>query len=150
MAQTFPLQVLFDLASSKLEEEARALLEMKAQWQQAESKLRQLQGYEEEYRNRLHHSAKGGFSVSLLRDYQVFLAKLAAAVQQQENEVERNKQRWHEQYSVWQAADRQLQAYTVLQNRFRHQLNVKENRLEQKELDEWARKFFHQNQPKDH
>lgn len=150
MAQTFPLQVLFDLASSKVEEEARTLMELKSQWQQAENKLRQLQGYEEEYRNRLHHTAKGGFSVSLLRDYQVFLAKLAAAVQQQEAEVERGKQRWHEQHAVWQAADRQLQAYTVLQSRFQHQRTVKENRLEQKELDEWARKFFYQNQSKDH
>ncbi len=150
MAQQFPLQVLYDLASSKLEEEARTLMELKAQWQQAEGKLRQLQGYEEEYRTRLHHSAQGGFSVSLLRDYQTFLAKLASAVQLQESEVERCKLRWQDQYGVWQAADRQLQAYTVLQTRFQQERNARENRLEQKELDEWARKFFYQHQQKDH
>lgn len=142
MTQRFSLQTLLELSEQRLDDAARELMELKRVWIQAEEKLQQLRSYEGEYRSRLHQSAHGGFSVTLLRDYQVFLGKIAQAISLQEEEVVRCRLRWQEQETVWREADREVQAYGVLRSRYMQQLRVQEGRREQKDMDEWAGKSF--------
>ena len=53
MAKPFHLQPLVNLAEDKSQAAAQALARLKQAWQEAENKLQQLQGFLDEYNQRL-------------------------------------------------------------------------------------------------
>ena len=88
MAPAFRFQFLLEQAQEKSDKAARLMAEVKAQWQGAEQKLLQLQQFVDDYRQRFGAAQATGLSVGQWRDYQLFMAKLDAAVKQQAGEVE--------------------------------------------------------------
>lgn len=138
MARRFPLQTLLDLTRDNAEAAARTLHTLKGQWYEAEEKLRQLLQYEDDYRSRLQQSSQRGISVSEVRNFQQFLAKLQVAIVQQREEVERCKHRWEQGQLVWQQHKQKLNAYDTLSERHRKNQLSAESRQEQREQDELA------------
>jgi flagellar FliJ protein len=139
MAKPFHLQPLINLAEDRSQAAAQALARLKQAWQDAESKLHQLQGFLDEYNQRLHQQAQTGFSISQLRDFQAFIFKLELAIRSQAEEVERCRVRWQQGQEEWQAREREVKAYQTLRQRHDEAERKSEERLDQRLQDEFAR-----------
>ncbi len=146
MPRRFPLQSLLDVAQGHADDAAKRLHALRAKWQEAEEKLRQLMGYRDDYRARLLGSTRQGLSVTFLRDYQLFLDKLELAIRQQQAEVAQCKNRWETGQREWLAQQRKLKAYGTLAQRHERSEERREARKEQRELDEFAAKIFERSQ----
>lgn len=142
MPRRFPLKPLVDYTQDQTDDAAKRLALLKAHWQAAEDKLQQLTLYRQEYQDRLAHSAQCGMSVSALRDYRAFLAKLDAAIAQQKDEVARCQGSWEQGKEAWLAQRRKLKAYQTLEQRHHTREARREAKQEQKEQDESARHSF--------
>ena len=140
MARRFPLQVLLELTRDHADSSARTLSALKGQWLGAEEKLRQLQQYEGEYRARLLQSTEKGMRVTEIRNFQQFLVKLAVAIVQQREEVERCKGRWEQGQEDWLQHKRKLNAYDTLSERHRKKELQVESAQEQRDQDELSSK----------
>ncbi|WP_028451896.1 flagellar export protein FliJ [Chitinilyticum aquatile] len=136
MAQ-FRFAFLLQLARDEREDAARAMQEAQARWLTAQGKLDQLEGYRTEYRSRLTGQTGGGMTVAQWRDYQLFLAKLDVACQQQREEIARLQQRYDDLRLVWLEKERKVKAFEALEQRHHQNEQLKENRREQKMLDDF-------------
>ncbi|MGD9788686.1 MAG: flagellar export protein FliJ [Sulfuricellaceae bacterium] len=150
MAKPFHLQPLVEYTQNQTDEASKRLALLKAQWQMAEDKLRQLVAYREEYQGRMARSAQVGMSVSALRDYQAFLGKIDTAIEQQKQEVARCQQSWEAGKEEWMAQRRKLKAYQTLEQRHYARESQREAKQEQKEQDESARHAFSRHRSKNH
>ena len=139
MAKQFHLQPLVELTEERSQAAARALAKLKQAWQLAETKLEQLKGYLEEYRQRLQRQTEVGFSISQWRDYQAFIAKLELAIKAQADEVERCRARWEAGQVEWLAREREVKAYHTLRQRHDLAERRSEERQDQRLQDEFAR-----------
>lgn len=146
MAKPFRLKALVGLAEDRSEEAARALARLKQVWQLAETKLEQLKGYLEEYRQRLQQQTQSGFSIAQWRDYQAFIAKLENAIKLQTEEVERCRLRWELGQREWQEREREVKAYQTLQTRHEEAERKQEERQDQRLQDEFASQAHRRNQ----
>jgi len=149
MAKRFPLQPLHDLASDRLDAAARRLAELKQRWQVEEEKLGQLFGFRDEYRRRLGDSGTSGMDMTRMRDFHAFIGKIETAIRKQSAEVERSKGEWEDGQKAWLEERRKLKTYDVLKDRHLRAERYQENRVEQREQDEHARKATAARQEKD-
>lgn len=142
MARRFTLQPLHALAQDRVEAATQRLAMLKTHWQQQEAKLRQLEQFRGEYQCRLADAIRGGMDMTRMRDFQVFIGKIETAIRQQNAEVARAKQHWEDGQRAWLEERRKLKTYDVLKDRHVKAEQVREGRVEQRELDEHARKGY--------
>lgn len=97
-----------------------------------------LEGYLQEYRDRLQQGSEQGMRVSDLVNFQTFIAKLTNALEQQQRALfmsERNLDRVREQ---WREANRRMKSFEILLKRRRTAAQLAETRREQREMDAYA------------
>lgn len=140
MARKFPLQTLLDLSQSHADVAAKSLMVLKVRWHEAEEKHRQLLAYRESYRERLRDWAGNGTSATALRDFQLFMNKLDTAIKLQQEEVARCQARWNAGQQEWLRQRGKVKAYGALSVRHKRAEEKREERVEQKEQDEFANK----------
>lgn len=131
----FRFAFLLQRAEELREEAAKVMQKSQANWLTAQSKLEQVEAFRQEYRNRLTSSQ--GMSVTQWRDYQLFLGKLDVATQQQADEVKRQELRYQTARAQWQECDKKVKAFEALHERHLLAEQKRENRDEQKLLDEF-------------
>jgi flagellar FliJ protein len=135
---TFRLQILIDYAQERSKDAAQELRRVRLKWAHEEQKKQQLEGYLEDYRNKLTGAATVGMAVSMLMDFRRFIAKLELAIRTQSEEIFRCRQQWEIAQKLWKERERELKAYLALRKRHELEEQAKENRQEQKLLDEFA------------
>lgn len=140
MPRRFPLQALYDLAHEAVDAATQRMAILKKHWQLQEDKLKQLQGFQVEYQQRLGAAMQQGLDMAAMRDYQIFLRKIDVAIKQQVIEVARAKSQWENGQTAWLEARRKLKTYEVLSRRHQQAQNIIDSRLEQREQDEYARR----------
>ena len=140
MARAFRLQVLLDLARDRLETATRELQRLGIALSGAQGKLDQLQAYEAEYAAGLGTRLAAGMTTHQFNDYNLFLGKLARAIQAQAEEVGRRRGAWEEEHARWLSLRQRQQALGVLAQRHDAAELAIEARREQKEQDEFALK----------
>ncbi|WP_028455146.1 flagellar export protein FliJ [Chitinilyticum litopenaei] len=133
----FRFAFLLDLARDERETAARAMQEAQGRWLTAQGKLDQLDQFRTEYRARLAGQSQGGMTVAQWRDYQLFLAKLDAACEQQQKEISRLLQLYEQSRTAWQECERKVNAFETLQLRHEQKELQREAKYEQKLLDEF-------------
>ena len=141
MPRRFTLEPLRNLAHDRVDAATQRLATLKAKWQQEETKLGQLRQFDAEYQKRLGEAIRLGMDMTRMRDFQVFIRKLETAMQQQTHEITRAKVAWEEGQRVWLEERRKAKTYDVLKGRHLKAEQHQENRLEQREADEHARKM---------
>lgn len=134
----FRLQVLLDLAHRRLDAATAELQRLRGNWQGAQDKLDQLKNYEAEYAATLEKHLAAGIAVPQLNDYRLFLAKLAAAVLAQMEEVKRRQKLWETEHASWLVLRQKQQALEVLGERHLAAEAMVESKREQKQQDEFA------------
>ncbi len=128
------------LMSETERECAQQLGALQARLLEAEQRCQELKRYLSEYHTAFHRRARDGIGVSGMRDYQIFIARLGEAVQQQDGVVtqlrgdcERARAEWRE------AAVRKSAVNKVIEHARAEELQV-EARHQQREADERAQR----------
>ena len=109
---------------------------------EAEAKLRELSRYHVDYAKSFHRQAAGGLMSSSLRDFQVFLARLAEAAKQQEHIVARAREDLAAETHRWQDAARRAKALGLVVDRWRGEERSEIDRREQRDTDERAQRLL--------
>ncbi len=120
------------------QQEAQRLGAAQRRLADAEAKLAELQRYHAEYQQSFSRQATAGSSGMALRDFQVFLARLAEAVKQQEYFVTRATEDVAAQTRDWQQAARRAKGLGLVVERWRVEERVVQERRDQQETDERA------------
>ena len=142
MPRRFPLQPLLDLANERVDAATQRLALLKQRWQLQEDKLNQLHTFQAEYRQRLADTLQRGVEMASVHDFRAFLQKLELAIRQQQLEVQKAKFNWEEGQHAWMEERRKLKTFDVLKQRHERGETQRENRLEQRDQDEYARNSF--------
>lgn len=145
MAQ-FRLQILIDHAEERSSQAARELKHLRLRWNQEEHKKNQLEEYLLDYRERLSLSATQGINMTVMMDFRRFISKIELAITTQEEEIKKCKLQWEDAQRIWQECERELKAYKALRTRHEQAELVKENRRDQKMLDEFAQNIHRRQQ----
>lgn len=142
MATPSALETLIELATTETEEAAKRLgLAVKAA-ADTESKLKLLQDYRTEYADRFQANMKVGFTAAGYRNFQVFLDKLDTAIAGQEHVVTEARKRVEERRAAWQAGERKRMSYGTLAARAKEEQQQRENKRDQKAMDEHAARQY--------
>ncbi|MDK2123792.1 flagellar export protein FliJ [Parachitinimonas caeni] len=149
MARKFQYAFLLQLAQDRSDDAADVMRAAKARWDLSQQKLAQVQAYRDEYRNRFAASSQLGISVVQWRDFQLFLARLDAAVEAQAGEVQRCAEGFEQARLAWLEQQKQVKAFETLEMRHDQRLLALENKREQKQSDESAGKMYRQVQTQD-
>mgnify|MGYP000468691340 CR=1 FL=1 len=142
MPRRFPLQPLLDLANDRVDAATQRLALLKQRWQLQEDKLKQLFAYQAEYRQRLADTLQQGVDMASVHEFRAFLQKLELAIRQQGLEVQKAKFTWEECQQAWLEERRKLKTFDILRERHERGETHRENRLEQRDQDEYARNGF--------
>lgn len=150
MAQPFSLQPLLDVMQTRADEATRQLGRLIAAEQNQRSRLQMLEQYREEYAQRLREATAGGITRLILRNYQDFLARIDEAIAQQRVVVNNSEHSTRAGQNHWQTQNTRLKAIDTLSQRHDARERYRENRQEQKLLDEFStRKFGEEKPPED-
>lgn len=124
----------------------RALRVLKQQEEEARRRLQELEGFRQEYRDRLVHSVAGGMRIHMMRDYHAFLAKIEQAIRHQTEAVKEAHGRWEAAHKQWLAERQKVKAYEVLAQRHHKRELHRAERRDQRLTDEHAAKaVLHRN-----
>lgn len=142
MAQSFPLQTLLELMQSRTDEATRKLGQLIAAEQSQRSRLQMLEQYREEYAQRLREATAEGVTRLILRNYQDFLARIDEAIGQQHLAVESSERSTKAGQAQWSSQNKQLKAIDTLSLRHDARERYRENKQEQKLLDEFSSRKY--------
>jgi flagellar protein FliJ len=132
-----PVQAMF---SSDEKGRARELGAAQQKLDAATARLAELRKYHDDYLNSFARQARDGRGVSALRDFQVFLARLNLAVQQQEQIVVQARDDLAAHTSRWQLAARKSKALDTVVGRWQGEERLVDERQDQKQTDERAQR----------
>ena len=140
MKKSKRMQPVLRVAETK---EQRAAIELgKAQnnLQTQMHRLSELQNYQSEYLSRFQQSGQNGMDINTMQSFRSFLAKLAAAVEQQLQTVKIARDVVEKRKQQWFATRGRVKIYTNVITRFVNDENKQEEKREQKETDERAQR----------
>ncbi|HRH81164.1 MAG TPA: flagellar export protein FliJ [Thiobacillaceae bacterium] len=142
MAKEFPLQPLLEYSQHRMDSAERTLLMLKQREEKERQRLRDLLDYRREYQDRLSGNSAAGMPIHLLRDYQVFLAKVGQAIHQQEQAVDQAHARWQQAHEHWLSQRQKVKAYETLAQRHHNAEMQRLEKRDQRISDEQAVKRF--------
>lgn len=138
MATNSALETLIELATNQTDEAAKRLGRAIRTCEDTEQKLTMLLQYRDEYEARFKAGMINGITAAGYRNFQLFLEKLDLAIEGQEKIVQDAKQRIVSERSSWQSCERKRMSYDTLATRAQQVEQRKENKRDQKLMDEFA------------
>ena len=149
MAQTFPLQTLLELMQNRTDEASRKLGQLITAEQSQRSRLQMLEQYRDEYAQRMREAAAEGITRLILRNYQAFLARIDEAIEQQRQAVQNSELSTKAGQTEWRNQNTKLMAIDTLSSRHDARERYRENKQEQKILDEFSSRKYSTPDPND-
>lgn len=140
MNQNTALDTLRELAEKDVETAALRLGEMRKGFQQAEEQLNMLINYQFEYRNNLNDTLSQGIASTRWQNYQQFIQTLEKAIDRHRQQLLQWTTKVDQALNFWQEKQKRLQAWQTLNDRRAAQTLLAENRLDQKQMDEYAQR----------
>ncbi len=141
MIKPFSLQPLMNLAQSQNDSATRNLGKLNKQQQNAQEKLEALHQYRRDYQTRLQESTQNGMDPAELRNFQEFINKLDAAINQQQKVVEQSRLSTQVGRGEFDTTRRKLKSFDTLQQRHIVEQKKVTEKSEQKALDEHTGRF---------
>lgn len=140
MAQHSALDTLSELASKEVDKAAIMLGDMRRGYQQAEQQLDMLVNYQDEYRSALNNNMSQGMANARWHNYQQFILTLEKAIEQQRQQLMQWSHKVEQALNAWREKKKKLQGWQTLLERKATQALLTENRLDQKQMDEFAQR----------
>ena len=138
MTKPSTMEMLIDLATTEVDKAAVRLGHSIRFADEAEQKLVLLSQYREDYSARFQENRASGLTAMDYRNFQHFLDKLDQAIVGQQQLVRDAQKRIDEDRSLWQASERKRASFNTLATRAQKTIQKKENKIEQKQMDEFA------------
>jgi flagellar FliJ protein len=138
MATTSALETLVELATQETDEATKRLGRMVRTSEEAQQKMTILLEYREDYAVRFRESLAVGLTPMNYRNFQLFIEKIDTAIDGQKEIIKQAQERVVEARTVWQACERKRLTYDTLVTRAKQEKMQRENRLDQKQMDEYA------------
>lgn len=142
MPDRLPLDMLLDLAQSRTDEAAKRLGKLIAAQTEDSRKLELLQQYRADYQARFVAHARNGMRPEEWANYQSFLAKLDAAIEQQTRICQIAQSRTQDGQKNWLEQRNRHKAFDTLAQRLEFEQARRAARQEQKAADEHAAKHY--------
>ncbi len=142
MAQPFNLQPLLEIMQERADEATRKLGQLIANEQSAKTRLQLIEQYREEYNQRFRQAAEQGLSPLAWNNFQEFLGRIDEAIHQQKLVVADSERGTAAGQASWQEQNKRLKAIDTLSDRHDARQRYRENKLEQKQLDEYTTRKF--------
>jgi flagellar FliJ protein len=130
------LEMVQNVVDDQERRRAAALALSQRQVTESETKLAELQSYQESYVRGFALRAGNGIDAVMARDYQAFLARLEEALRQQQQVVIRARAQRDGEMQIWQGAAQRAQAVGHMVKRFQSEEARALDRQEQGESDE--------------
>lgn len=143
MPKPFSLQAVLDLMQNRTDEATQALARLLATERDAQSKLRMLEQYRDDYTERFRKAVQNGLGQPEWRNYQDFLHRLDEVITEQSQAVLRQQAHTAAGQAAWKQQRTRLQAFDALFERHRASEAKLEVRQEQKAQDEFAARRRH-------
>ena len=142
MSRPFSLQPLLELMQSRADEASRTLGKLIAAEQDAKARLTMLEQYRAEYAEQMRTATLQGLTPLALRNFQDFLARIDQAIEQQRHAVRQSTQQTISGQEHWRQQNQRLKAIDTLSHRHEVRERQRENKQEQKLLDEFTTRQF--------
>lgn len=113
---------------------------MRRSCQAAEEQLNMLMNYQFEYSSSLNNSMAEGIASNRWQNYQQFIQTLEKAIDQHRQQLLQWNNKVNQALNLWQEKQKRLQAWRTLQDRKAAQVLLAENKLDQKQMDEYAQR----------
>lgn len=149
MSQPFPLQTLLEIMQGRTDEATRKLGQLISAEQSQRSRLQMLEQYRDEYAQRMSEATIQGITRLILRNYQEFLARIEEAIEQQRLAVHNSEISTQAGQAQWRTQNKQLKAIDTLSMRHDAREQYRENKQEQKLLDEFSSRKYSTQDPTD-
>lgn len=141
MATTSPMDFLRDMAEKALSDTTVELGKVQQNYTRATTQLNQLESFKLEYQQQLHATVSGkGISMAELLNRQSFIDSLGKVVKQHSGHVAKCKDMVDQTLHAWRRDKQRLNAFETLKSRSEAVRMLKENRQEQKAMDEFAQR----------
>ncbi|AFH95477.1 TPA: flagellar export protein FliJ [Providencia stuartii] len=140
MSKNNALDTLLSLAVEASEEAAKVLAQVRQTQVQMTQQLNMLENYQAEYRQKLNQTLHSGIDADKWQNYQQFLVTLELTIEQQQQQLSLWEQRVSEANRHWQEKQQRVNAFDTLIQRAEQTKNQRLNRLEQKQMDEYAQR----------
>lgn len=138
MSPETPLDVLIGLAQKKLDDAGRVLAGLGIERKAAQGQLGTLDDYRLDYARRLQRTTQDGLSATNYRNFRQFIATLDEAIRQQNRVIAQIDLRLEAGRKQWYEEKQRLRSYEALRTRRIRQLQVLDQRQEQRASDEAA------------
>ena len=138
MATPSALETLIELATKETDEATKRLGRAIRVSEEAQQKLVILQQYRDDYAARFQDTLTNGLTALSYRNFQLFIEKIDNAIVGQQNVVVVTQQKVVEARTAWQACERKRMSYDTLAARAKEKEVQKENKRDQKAMDEHA------------
>lgn len=140
MSNNNALTTLLNLAVEASDEAAKVLAQVRQTQVQMSQQLNMLENYQTEYRQKLNQTLHSGIDADKWQNYQQFLVTLELTIEQQQQQLTLWEQRVSEANRHWQEKQQRVNAFDTLIQRAEYSKNQRLNRLEQKQMDEFAQR----------
>jgi flagellar FliJ protein len=135
-----PLIMLRHLALDAEKQAAQQLGQTRQAQQTAEQQLTMLLNYQEEYQQKLTITLGDGIGFARWQNYQQFINTLEQAIAQHHHQLLQWNQKVEQAVGQWQSKQQKLNAFNILHTRSVHAEQQRENKREQKQMDEFAQR----------
>ncbi len=138
MATRSALDTLIELAQRDTDDAAKRLGVALRGVDEAKQKLTMLFGYRDDYAIRFDAAQLKGITPAVYFNFVAFLEKLDNAVKGQQEVLRHAERRAEQEKQAWQACERKRLSYRTLNDRAAAAALAKENKRDQKMMDEFA------------
>jgi flagellar protein FliJ len=136
MSPTQRLQLVQRVTDEKERQHAQKLAQSRTRVTQCETKLKELQGFQAGYKRDFEQRAAAGIRGTGIREFQAFLAKLAEAIRQQEELLEKARGDSESERTHWQGAAQRSQIMDKVVERHAASESKARDRRDQRESDD--------------
>jgi flagellar FliJ protein len=138
MAKQSALDTLIELAQRETDDAAKRLGAALKAVDECEQKLGMLLGYREDYAAKLDAAQLAGITPMAYRNFVAFMDKLEIAINGQREVIKHAQHKAGVEKAAWQASERKRLSYRTLNERAATETLRRENKLDQKQMDEHA------------
>jgi flagellar protein FliJ len=136
MSPTQRLQMVQRVTDDKERKHAQKLAQSRVRVAQCEAKLKELQGFQADYIRDFERRAAAGIRGAGIREFQAFLAKLAEAIRQQEELLEKAQADSESERTHWQGAAQRSQIMDKVVERHTTSETKARERRDQRDSDD--------------
>ncbi|MHA7878421.1 MAG: flagellar export protein FliJ [Saccharospirillum sp.] len=136
MKRSERLQIIEKLARQREDQAARALAQLRAQLENEQAQLVELEGYRADYQAYLQRQGSEGLSILQWRRTQGFIEQLTQVMRQQEGVIERYRDQEAQLLQRWQGLYQRRRSLGQLVERVSLEEFIAADRAEQKAIDE--------------